>query len=107
MVGDPKDLSDLRRVEATLRVTCRRCGHAREFDIGELGRELSRRRKSSAWDALPHHFRCGCGARRPRLLPIPFGARRSDELGQPTMGEQLHGGGPGDTEPIGGRVDRG
>ena len=76
VVGNPKHLSDLRKIEATLRVSCRRCGHAREFDIGELAQILMAKRKSDVWTELPQHFRCQCGARRPRLLPIPFGARR-------------------------------
>lgn len=76
MVGDPKYLSDLDRIEARLRVTCRRCRNVREFGTDELGRELFRRRKNTAWELLPDHFRCRCGAKWPRLLILPFAEKR-------------------------------
>ena len=69
MVGMPKDLAHVAAKGFKLRVTCRRCRHQRDFEPAALGVELMRRRKSTAWESLPYHFRCGCGAKRPRVLP--------------------------------------
>lgn len=75
MVGDPKYLTDLHRIQARLRVTCRACGNVREFGVDELWRELFRRRRNTAWELLPGYLRCRCGAKGPRLLILPFAER--------------------------------
>lgn len=75
MVGDPKHLSDLARIEAAVRVTCRACGHQRQFGRNELAGELMRRRRNSAWEMIPDALKCRCGAKHPRLLVLPFADR--------------------------------
>jgi hypothetical protein len=76
MVGSPKSLTDLRKIDANLRVTCLDCGHEAEWNREALIAELIRRRRNLAWSELPRHFRCaapGCRSKRVRLLAIPFG----------------------------------
>lgn len=74
MVGHPKHLSDLRRIQASLRVTCRRCLHRREFTLAEAEALLAGR--NQAWELLPGYFRCArCTVKQAELLPIPFGDR--------------------------------
>lgn len=78
MVGDPKTLYDLRKVDADIRVACRACGHRRMLDREWLIEELLRRRKSVDWALLRSHFRCshrGCGSREVRLEIVPFAGR--------------------------------
>jgi hypothetical protein len=75
MVGSPKMLTDLRKIDASLRVTCRACGNAREIDREQLIRDLMRRGRSLAWDLVPRALRCGCGSKDVRLLILPFGEK--------------------------------
>jgi hypothetical protein len=75
MVGPPRTLHDLRRIEANLVVTCRACGRAKEFDLETLIADLLRRRRSLEWHLLPGHFRCGapgCGSKDIRLSAPAF-----------------------------------
>jgi hypothetical protein len=73
MVGSPKMLTDLRKIDASLRVTCRTCGNAREIDRERLIRDLLTRGRSLDWSLVPRALRCGCGSKDVRLLIIPFG----------------------------------
>jgi hypothetical protein len=75
MVGDPKTLYDLRKIDADLEVTCHTCGHRRTLDREWLIGELLRRKKSVDWSMVQHQLRCtkdGCGSRIVRLRFIPF-----------------------------------
>jgi len=75
MVGDPKTLYDLRKIDADLRVVCRLCGRRRLLDREWLIGELQRRRRSLDWALVKHQFRCaidGCGGRDVRLEIIPY-----------------------------------
>jgi hypothetical protein len=73
MVGSPKRLTDLRRINASLRVTCRACGNVRDVDREQLIADLLRRGRSLDWGPVPRALRCGCGSKDAQLLIIPFG----------------------------------
>lgn len=78
MVGDPKSLHDLRRIEADILVTCRACGRSRGFDRELLMLDLMRRGQNGDWASLRNRVRCTaarCRSRDVRLVPIPFGER--------------------------------
>lgn len=78
MVGDPKTLYDLRKVDADLRVVCRACGRRRMIDREWLIAELLRRKKSVDWSLVRHQFRCareGCRSRDAKLEIIPFAGK--------------------------------
>ena len=78
MVGQPKNLADLRKIDADLRVVCRACGRRRVFDRELLHSDLLRRGKSTDWTLMPRHFRCsgrGCRSRDVRLEILPFARR--------------------------------
>lgn len=78
MVGDPKTLYDLRKIDADLRVVCRSCGRRRMLDREWLIGELLRRKKSVDWSLVRHQFRCaadGCGSRDAKLEIVPFAGR--------------------------------
>ena len=78
MVGSPKHLSDLRKIEADVRMTCRRCGFG--FD---LAREASAEHLfaidgNQVWSEITRHLRCrrvGCGSPELRALSVPFARR--------------------------------
>ena len=78
MVGDPKTLYDLRKIDADLRVVCRACARRRMLDREWLISELLRRKKSVDWALVRHQFRCsidGCGSRDVRLEIVPFAGK--------------------------------
>lgn len=78
MVGPPKRIEDLRRLDANIRIVCAKCKHARVFDRELLIAELARRKKTTEWRVLPHMFRCrqrGCGSKEVRVEVIPFAER--------------------------------
>jgi hypothetical protein len=75
MVGSPKTLYDLRKIDADLQLTCRACGRRRMVDREWLIAELLKRRKSVDWGAVQHQLRCsgdGCGSKDVRPTPVPF-----------------------------------
>lgn len=84
----PKDLSDLIRLEAHLRVTCTACGRSGVFPVRDVIAYFRNRGWNSAWQVAGRRFRCdgtehapGCGHRgahlslapieRPPVLPPP------------------------------------
>ena len=75
MVGSPKTLYDLRKIDADLRLECRACGRRKMVDREWLIAELLRRRKSVDWEGIRHQLRCsgdGCGSKDVRTVPVPF-----------------------------------
>lgn len=88
MVGPPKTLQDLRRVEGAVRVTCRACKTVKQYDLEELIIDRRFRRLSMEWEAVRHGMQCyECGANDTRVDGVPFGqddverrARRSRAL---------------------------
>jgi len=72
MVGNPKNLSDLRRIEAALRVTCARCGRTGLYDRETLLADRMTHQLPTDWESMKTGFQCECGARDSHLLPVPF-----------------------------------
>ena len=77
MVGDPKSLYDLERIEAGVQATCRECGHVRLLNREKLIGDLMRRRRPLSWETLPTQMRCACGSKRVHLIPMPFSDRKT------------------------------
>jgi hypothetical protein len=78
MVGNPKTLHELRKVDADLQVTCRACARRVYVDREWLIAELMRRKRSTDWDAVRHQMRCsaeGCGSKDVQIKPVPFAGR--------------------------------
>ncbi len=73
MVGSPKSLADLRRIEAAVQLTCESCRHRWVRDREELIAFLLFHRKSIDWQVVPHELGCEkCGKSPVRMLPLPF-----------------------------------
>lgn len=79
MVGQPKHLAELKKIEADVRITCRRCGFEDDWTPEALSKHLFEIGGSSVWSEITRHLSCrrfGCGSRELRVLPVPY-ARRS------------------------------
>ena len=76
MVGPPKTLYDLRKVEAAVRVTCRVCGAQRLWDLEEMIQERAAARQSCDWLTVRHEAPCpaACDSRDAHVQAVPFGA---------------------------------
>ena len=75
MVGQPKQLSDLRKIEADVRITCRRCGFEDDWTSDALTKHLFEIGGSTVWTEITRHLHCrrfGCGSRELRALPVPY-----------------------------------
>lgn len=82
MVGAPKHLSDLAKIEADVRITCRKCGFEDDWDRGELAKHLLAIGGSLVWSEVTRHMVCrriGCGSSILRVAAVPF-ARRTANL---------------------------
>jgi hypothetical protein len=79
VVGDPKSLHDLYRVEAQVRATCRSCRATEIWDLGDLIEEVKRNGGNPDWHSAKYRVRCPhrCPSPMITLVPIPFGKRRS------------------------------
>jgi len=78
MVGDPKDLSDLRRIEANVRFTCRFYGHEWDVDREVLTRQLLAAGRSTEWTQIARGMTCAkprCASTAIWAKPMPFGQR--------------------------------
>ena len=81
MVGSPKHLSDLARVEADVRIVCRRCGFEEDWTRAALAERLLAIGGSQVWSEITRHLRCrsfGCGSTELRALPVPFARRTAN-----------------------------
>lgn len=79
MVGPIKTLTDLRRIEAAVRVTCNECGHVRMCDREALIQHRSRHRESLDWAAVRASLPCWnsrCGSANTRVEALPFSQDR-------------------------------
>jgi hypothetical protein len=75
MVGLIKTLTDLRRIEAAVRVTCNACGHVRMIDREVLILQCHFHRSSLEWDAVCLSLPCwnaGCLSWNTRVEALPF-----------------------------------
>jgi hypothetical protein len=80
MVGPPKTLQDLRRVEGAVRVTCRACRATTLHDREELITMRATHRQSCDWAIVRATMVCGeCTSRDVRVDGVPFG-ENMDEL---------------------------
>jgi len=76
MVGDPKTLHDLRRVEAAVQVKCRKCGHVALLDREEMIASRRHSRLSMEWIAVTHDQICrkpSCDSTDVQVRLLPFG----------------------------------
>lgn len=75
MVGPPKWLEDLRKVEGAVRVTCRACAAVHALDREELSRARMAQGLSNDWGVVRRELVCpGCGSADVRVDGVPFGA---------------------------------
>jgi hypothetical protein len=75
MVGPIKSLTDLRRIEAAVRVTCNECGHVRMIDREVLIKHCHFHRSSLDWGIVCNSLPCWnarCGSRDTRVEALPF-----------------------------------
>lgn len=79
MVGDPKTLHDLYRIEAQVRVTCRGCKATEVWELGALIDEVRSNGGNTEWRAARSAIRCPhrCASPLIHLLPIPYGRQRA------------------------------
>lgn len=81
MVGAPKHLADLDRIEADVRITCRRCGFEDDWTTAELARHLLAIGGSTVWSEVTRYLTCrrvGCGATELTALPVPYARRQAN-----------------------------
>ncbi|WP_140847328.1 hypothetical protein [Sphingomonas glacialis] len=79
MVGPKKTLTDLRRIEAAVRVTCNECGHVRICDREALIHHRTRHRAGLDWASVRASLPCwnaGCGSKHTRVEALPFSQDR-------------------------------
>lgn len=79
MVGPIKTLTDLRRIEAAVRVTCKICGFVRLIDREQLINHCQFHRSSLEWEAVQASLPCWnarCGSDNTRVEALPFSQDR-------------------------------
>lgn len=75
MVGPIRTLTDLRRIEAAVRVTCNECGEVRMLDREVLIHQCFVHRSSLDWGVVRNSLPCWnakCGSRNTRVEALPF-----------------------------------
>lgn len=79
MVGDPKTLADLYRVEAQVQVTCRGCKATEVWELDALIAEVRKNGGNTDWRAARSAIKCPrhCPSPLIDMLPIPFGKQRA------------------------------
>lgn len=78
MVGSPKYLSDFARVEADVRIVCRRGGFEEGWTRAALAEHLLAIGGSQVWSEITRHLRCrsfGCGSTELCAPAVPFARR--------------------------------
>ena len=78
MVGSPKHLSDLDKIEADERITCRRCGSEDDWTTADIARHLFEIGGSTIWSEIRRYMTCrrfGCGSSELWALAVPFARR--------------------------------
>ena len=81
MVGVPKHLHDLSKIEADVRVTCRQCGFEVDWTIAALSAHLVSIGGNLTWSEVTRHLVCrrqGCSSTRLRATPVPFARREAN-----------------------------
>jgi hypothetical protein len=79
MVGSPKNLADLYRIEAQVRVTCTSCRATEVWDLPALIAEIRAAGGNTDWRAARYSIKCPrrCPSPMIQLLAIPYGKQRS------------------------------
>lgn len=79
MVGAPKNLSDLHRIEAQVRVTCISCKATEVWELDAMIAEVRNNGGNTDWRAARYALKCPkrCASPIISLLPIPFGRQRA------------------------------
>ena len=79
MVGDPRTLHDLYRIEAQVRVTCRACKATEVWELDALIEEVRSNGGNTDWRAARSAIKCPhrCASPMIYLLPIPYGKQRA------------------------------
>lgn len=79
MVGDPKNLSDLHRIEAQVKVTCTSCKANEVWELDALIAEVRANGGNTDWHRARYAVKCPhrCASPIIKLLPIPFGRERA------------------------------
>lgn len=78
VVGHPKYLSDLDKIEADVRLVCRRCGFEDDWTVADLTRHLLAIGGSTVSSEVTRYLECrrfGCGSGELRAIPVPFARR--------------------------------
>lgn len=78
MVGPPKNLSDLDRIEADVRITCRACGWEIDWSVPELRTSLLASGGNTTWTQITRGMICGrprCRSTNLYPLAVPFAQR--------------------------------
>lgn len=79
MVGPPKRLEDLRKVEGAVRVTCRSCATVSLLELEQLIRARFADRQTTDWRAVQHGLPCpNCSSSDVRVEGVPFGDRNPE-----------------------------
>jgi hypothetical protein len=79
VVGDPKTLHDLYRIEAQVKATCSSCGATEVWELGPLIDEVRANGGNTDWRSARYAVKCPhrCASPIVSLLPIPFGKQRA------------------------------
>jgi len=79
MVGSPKNLSDLHRIEAQVQVTCRSCRAVEVWELNALIAEVRKNGGNTDWNAARRAVNCPhrCASPMIQLLPLPYGKQRA------------------------------
>ena len=75
MVGPPKHLSDLEKIEADVRIICRQCRYEEDWTTASLSRFLHRTGGNATWTEITRGMRCrrlGCPSTLLYPLAVPF-----------------------------------
>jgi hypothetical protein len=78
-IARPKDLADLARLDANLKVTCRDCGRSAVYELLPILNHFRGRGWNTAWSTIGRRFRCagtaespGCGSRDMAVGMVPL-----------------------------------
>lgn len=91
MVGPPKRLEDLSKVDGAVRITCRACRAVRTVSLEEVIRTRHAAKLSTEWHAVRQGSSCPvCESRDVRVDGVPFGDRHPEILARRAEARRLH-----------------
>lgn len=79
MVGSPKNLHQLRKMDAQVRVTCTSCKATEVWELEALIAEVRNNGGNTDWRAARYSLKCSkrCASPMITLLPIPYGRQEA------------------------------